>query len=142
MDRAESIVYLTKFTKIATVAGCDPADVAGGFGQAIDSALRELEFEETELADADVEDADARAYLALLDYYALKLLKVYLSTDVDIRTSGGDSQIDKKRSQAFAMVNELLADAREEVKSLGYLDSDFQMVALNTNYIEPEEAGL
>jgi hypothetical protein len=136
MDRAESIVYLTKFTKLATAAGCDPADVAGGFGQAVDSALREMEYTESELADADVED------LALLDYYTLKLLKVYLSTDVDIRTSGADSQIDKKRSQAFQMVTDLLADAREEVKSLGYLDSDFQMVALNTNYIEPEEAGL
>jgi hypothetical protein len=142
MDRAESIVYLTKFTKLATAAGCDPADVAGGFGQAVDSALREMEYTESELADADVEDTDTRAYLALLDYYTLKLLKVYLSTDVDIRTSGADSQIDKKRSQAFQMVTDLLADAREEVKSLGYLDSDFQMVALNTNYIEPEEAGL
>jgi hypothetical protein len=131
MDRAESIVYLTKFTKLATAAGCDPADVAGGFGQAVDSALREMEYTESELADADVEDN-----------YTLKLLKVYLSTDVDIRTSGADSQIDKKRSQAFQMVTDLLADAREEVKSLGYLDSDFQMVALNTNYIEPEEAGL
>jgi hypothetical protein len=141
MDRSDAIAELEKFTELATVAQCDTGDSRAGFGSAIDSALREMGESEGDLATAEVDAADVPAFLALCDYYALKLLKVYLAPNaVDIAYTANDGTVNKKRSQTMAAVDSLLADAREEVKRLGYLDSDFEIVAYNTNWIEPSSA--
>lgn len=140
MTRGQAIAELAKYTKLAVIAGCDDQDTKGGFGSAIDSALREMGYTQDELATADVAAADVRAYLALCDYYALKLLKTYLAGDVDIAASAADGQVNKKRSQAYAMTDGLLKDAREEVVRLGYLESDFELFKLNADYLEPAAA--
>jgi hypothetical protein len=141
MDRSDAIAELEKFTELATVAQCDTGDSRAGFGSAIDSALREMGFVSSELADAEVAEADEAAFLALCDYYALKMLKVYLAPKaVDIAYTANDGTVNKKRSQTMTAVDSLLADAREEVRRLGYLDSDFEIVSFNTNWIEPSSA--
>jgi hypothetical protein len=141
MTRSDAIAELQKFTKLATVAQCDTGDSRAGFGSAIDSALREMGTDEGDLATAEVAASDVPAFLALCDYYALKMLKVYLASDaVDYSVTANDGTVNEKRSQTITAVNALLADAKEEVRRLGYLDSDFEIVSFNTNWIEPTSA--
>ncbi len=113
----------------------EPLDMPDQYGPALDAALRTLGYSESELESADVADGDVPAFLALLDYYLLKLFLPRLAPAVDI--AEGQGAIDKKRSQMVREARNLMLDAKAEARSYGYLAGDVQLGSITTNWIEP-----
>ena len=133
MDRGETVLKLSKFSRLVSQVGMTLADDDANIGPAIDSALRELGFDESELPAAQIDSDEVPAYLALVDYYVLDLLSYgVLQADIKI------GENDKKRSQILPLILKQKAEALKEVKKYGYLAADFALGGISLNYLEPE----
>lgn len=107
---------VNEFGKLATETGQVTTDSLAGYGPAIDRALRRLGVAETDLATAELDDADGPAAFALAEYYALLRFQRALAVRGDI---DGASVIGP-RSQVFQQVRDMLADAKLACEALGY----------------------
>lgn len=137
MDRTAALTYISdEYTAIAIEAGVTLTDTGPGFKSAIDNALRELLFAETDLATADVPEGQAKDYVNLLDYFALKKLAQALAIYADVRVDAPG--VEKKKSQIYANVVKLLTAAQDGVEQLGYLGSRLSNGFVNFDYIEPK----
>lgn len=138
-SRASTASYLAvQFATLATETGQTTGDTSGGFGPAIDNALRKLGgTAEADLATASVADANVPAFLALCEYYALVRFARALATRVDT----GITAVEGDREQMFSHVRQLIAMAREECAAQGYpVDGSeaWSYARLQLDYIEPE----
>lgn len=141
MDRTAATTYLTsEFGELATDARLTGPQIADAYSTAIDMALRQLGFAETDLATAVVGDAMVLSYLALLQYYALKRYARILSLRFDVNVSGA---MQAMRSQAYGQVQALLADAEETVLNYGFdvKGTAFQLGRLTLDFNEPSIPG-
>lgn len=121
MNRSEAVTYLgEQFADLATDAGVTATDTAAGYKGPIDAALRLIGTSESDIATADITSSVAD-YLAALDYTALLRFHRLYAVRVDI--SVGEPAVDKKRSQAFKAIGELLKQAKEAAEVAGVLDS-------------------
>jgi hypothetical protein len=117
MDRSAALTYLTQnFRELATEVQFTDEQRSDAYSAAMDMSLRDLGYAESDLSAADVEQANVRKYLALLDYYALKRFSRVLSTRVAVSLPG---PVSKQANQAFAQVQALLAQAKQELADLG-----------------------
>jgi len=105
------------------------------YGPAADQALRALGVPQATLATATVADDQTPDAIALAEYYSLQRFARALALQVDVTLDAPVSG--KKRSQAFAQVNALLAQARAELTARGYLGQGWDMQRLELDYIEP-----
>ena len=110
-------------------AGMSLADLK----EPIDDALRALGYPEGELATAD--EPNARGFLAMVRYHALKAVLDSLAGNMDIST--GDQSY--RLNQVFANVEKLLGQSRAEVIGIygtmdpaGVADSSFVVLNLNS----------
>lgn len=137
MDRAGATTYLTsEFGELATDARFTDQHVADAYSAAIDMALRQLGFSETDLATAVVGDDMVLSYLTLLQYYALKRYARVLSVRFDVNVSGA---MQAMRSQAYGQVKTLLAEAEQQCLNYGFDVNGpaFQMGRVTLDFNEP-----
>jgi len=139
MDRTAATTYLTsEYQQMADDAKLSTDQVTAAYNTAIDMSLRLLGIQETDLSTADVDQSKVIAYLALLDYYALKRFERMLSIKFDVNV--GNNTVFAYRSQAFKAVQQLAQDAEERLLKLGYDvggGPSFQMGQINLDYNEP-----
>lgn len=139
MDRTSAVAYLTEeFAELATDAKFTSTQTTNAYDTAIDNALRKLDFAETDLATADVAQADVQKYLKLLEYFALKRFSRLLAIRFDVEA--GNKAIVASRSQAFRMVEQLVEETREELAVLGIViggSQTFEMGRVNLDFLEP-----
>lgn len=118
MNRAQSIAYLASaYPELFGAAGIATPASDTGTGYAVDDALRAYGVAEADLANEDV-TSSLTGYLALVRYHGLRRLRSALASKVDIRI--GVPELEKKRSQAFKMASDLLAEAEADVAAAGY----------------------
>lgn len=137
MNRAAALTYLSEtFATIATDLGVTATDNAAGYKSVIDYALRLGGTAEADLATADI-TSGIPGYLIALDYAALLRFQRMASTRVDIEV--GDPAVNKKRSQLFKAISDMLKDAKAAAENCGILDgaSSWSMGRLPTDWIEP-----
>jgi hypothetical protein len=143
MDRTAATAYLVQqFRELATDAKFTTDNTTAAYSNAIDMSLRWLGTDETDLATADVEQADMLKYLALLDYFALERFNTLLSIRFDVSFPG---PVSAKRSQEFSQVSTLLARAENKLASLGIVigasGEAAQFGFINFDFLEPSAAG-
>ncbi len=118
MDRSTALTYLTnEFAELAADAGFNSGQTTTAYNTALDMSLRQLGYQETDLATTDVGQSNILNYLSLMTYYALKRFARLLALRVD--TTVG-MQLSAKRSQAAIQVKALLDDAEAEVIAKGF----------------------
>ena|SRR6266487_1929334 len=118
MDRSTALTYLTnEFAELAADAGFNSGQTTTAYNTALDMSLRQLGYQETDLATTDVQQSNVLNYLSLMTYYALKRFARLLALRVD--TTVG-MQLLAKRSQAAIQVKALLDDAEAEVIAKGF----------------------
>src|SRR6266567_3616726 len=118
MDRATALTFLTnEYTELATDSGLSGTPLTTAYNTAIDMSLRQLGYQETDLATTNVPQTQIIGYLALLNYYALKRFARVLALRVNVGVAG---QLSASRSQAATQVKALLDDAEKEVVALGF----------------------
>ena len=118
MDRSTALTYLTnEFAELAADAGFNSGQTTTAYNTALDMSLRQLGYQETDLATTDVGQSNILNYLSLMTYYALKRFVRLLALRVD--TTVG-MQLSAKRSQAAIQVKALLDDAEAEVIAKGF----------------------
>lgn len=137
MNRAAALTYLSEtFATIASDLSVTATDDAAGYKTPIDAALRLIGTAEGDIATADI-TSDVTGYLAALDYTALLRFQRMYATRVDI--SIGEPAVDKKRSQSFKNLAELLAQAKDAAIAAGVLDTanGWTVGRLNLDFLEP-----
>jgi hypothetical protein len=137
MDRPAATTYLTEeYRELATDAKFTSQQTTDAYNTALDMALRQLGFQETDLATADVAQADVIKYIALLNYYALKRFVRLFAVRFDVSLPG---PVGAKRSQAFEQVKQLYAEAEAEVINLGFNvgAGGFELGRLTLDFNEP-----
>lgn len=138
MNRTQATTYLTtEYQELAAEAKFTSPQITEAYNLATDMALRQLGYQETDLATADVNQAQVLGYLALLGYYALRRFERLLAIRIDVNIAGS---LQAARSQAARQVKILLDDAKAECMSLGFAVGGTQaMVAgrLNLDFLEP-----
>jgi hypothetical protein len=139
MDRTAAMAYLTgEYQQLADDAKLSSTQVTSAYSVAVDMSLRQLGVQETDLQTTDIAQPQIIAYLALLDYYALKRFERMLSIKFDVNV--GNNTVFAYRSQAFKAVQQLVQDAEERLLKLGYDvggGPSFQMGRINLDYNEP-----
>jgi hypothetical protein len=136
MDRVAALAYIAgEFTTLATEADVTVTDTSAGFKTAIDTALRELGYSESDLASADVPTSLTNDYVKLLDYYALVKLARSLAIYADVRVDA--PTVEKKKSQIYANVMKLLGLAKADIETLGYGLAEYTSGFINFDYLEP-----
>jgi hypothetical protein len=143
MNRTVAASYLTtEYAELATDAKFSASQTSAAYSTAIDMSLRQLGFEESALATADVAQADTLKYIACLNYYALSRFARLLAIRFDVKAGSG--AIDAARSQAFDRVNMLKAEAAQELTqygiNVGSVESA-QIGRINLDFLEPSAAG-
>ena len=131
--------YLTQqYRELAADAKFDTQQTSDAYDNAIDMALRYLNFAESDLATADVQQSDTLKYLALLDYFALERFSVLLAARFDVSFPG---PVSAKRSQEFSQVGALLNRAENKLSSLGINiganGNAMQVGFFNLDFLEP-----
>lgn len=139
MDRTAATNYLTQqYRELATDAKLSTDDTTAAYDNAIDMSLRYLNFDETALATADVQQSDTLKYLALLDYFALERFSTLLAIRFDVSFPG---PVSAKRSQEFSQVGALLNRAENKLASLGIAiganGQAMQAGYFNLDFLEP-----
>lgn len=139
MDRTSAMNYLLEeFQELAVDAKFTSQQITNAYNTAIDNSLRKLSFAETDLATADVAQADVQKYIKLLEFFALKRFSRLLSLRFDAKA--GNGAVDATRSQAFAHVERLLDDTRGELAQLGIIiggSNFFEMGRVQLDFLEP-----
>jgi hypothetical protein len=143
MDRTAATTYLTQqYRELTADAKFDTQQTDDAYSNAIDMSLRYLGTDETDLATADVEQANVLKYLALLDYFALERFNTLLSVRFDVSFPG---PVSAKRSQAFQQVGALLSRAENKLAALGIVigasGDSVQFGFINLDFLEPSPAG-
>jgi hypothetical protein len=137
MNRTAASLYLTnEYAELATDAKFTSDQLTTAYDTAIDMSLRWLDVAETDLAAADVAQANVLKYLALLNYFALKRFQRLLSIRTDVKIA--NRALDVSRSQAFSAVSKLLEQAEEELEGLGIsIKNSFEMGRVTLDFQEP-----
>jgi hypothetical protein len=139
VDRATALNYLTnEYAELATDSALSGTPLTTAYNTAIDMSLRQLGYQETDLATTDVPQTQIIGYLALLNYYALKRFARILALRVNVGVAG---QLSASRSQAAAQVKALLDDAEKEVVALGFAVGEnavaFSLGRMGLDFLEP-----
>lgn len=137
MDRTAATTYLTEeYQELAADAKFTTQQTTDAYSTALDMALRQLGVDESDLATADVAQADVIKYIALMNYYALKRFVRLLAVRFDVSFPG---PVSAKRSQAFEQVRRLYAEAEAEVVNLGFNvgAGGFQLGRVTLDFNEP-----
>ena len=140
MDRATALAYLTEeFAELAVNAKFDANQTSAAYGTAIDNALRKLNFVETDLPTAVVQQADILKFIKLLEYFSLKRFSRLLSLRFDVKA--GNGAVDATRSQAFKQVERLVQESVNELAVLGVIvggSTFFEMGRIELDFNEPK----
>ena len=140
--RASATTHLSnEFAALASETGQLTTDSTGGFGPAIDRALRTLGVTEANLATATVTDANVPAFLALCEYHALARIWRALATKADVSARN----VMGPRAQIFQHAKDLMEMAANECAALGYpvgslgatASGSWQTGSLTLDIIEP-----
>lgn len=143
MDRTAATNTLTeRFRELTADAKFSSDDTTAAYDAAIDMSLRYLGVAESDLATADVEQANTLKYLALLDYFALERFSTLLAIRFDVSFPG---PVSAKRSQAFSQIETLLQRAENKLTNLGIViggnGDGVQFGFINLDFLEPSPAG-
>lgn len=90
-------------------AGMSAADSSGNLKEPIDDALRAMGYAEADLATAEPEDA--RGFIAMVRYHALRVVWERIGDRFNVSTSGDSFAL----NQAFGNVEKLLDRASQDV---------------------------
>jgi hypothetical protein len=139
MDRSTAFAYLTnEYAELATDSGLSGTQITTAYNVALDMSLRQLGYQETDLATTNVPQTQIIGYLALLNYYALKRFARVLALRVNTSVAG---MLSASRSQAAIQVKALLDDAEAEVVALGFaVGKDavaFSLGRMGLDFLEP-----
>lgn len=93
------------------------ADGVGGVKTIIDSVWRQIGVDESELSTGTIETTDIPAALALANYFQLKKISTDAAGSVNISVPS----MSVSKGQVSSNLEKLLAQAREEAQSYGYL---------------------
>jgi len=142
MNRVAATGYLTaEYEAQATDSQMDDTRLAAAYSAVIDSALRKLGIAEAAIATADVGEEDSPAYMALLDYYALRRFARLYATRVNVSVGGA---LSTNRAQAFDQTKKLADEAAALCAALGYpvdaagTNAEMSLGFLNLDFLEPE----
>jgi hypothetical protein len=140
MNRAAAKALLTqKYRELATEAEFTTQQTTDAFDAALDMSLRQLGYEETALATADVPQADVMKYIALINYYTLDRFVLLFSINTDLKAGSG--AIDISESQIFKQVGALKMQAAAELSmygiDVGGSGGGYQMGRINLDFLEP-----
>jgi hypothetical protein len=143
MDRTAATNTLTeRYRELTADAKFTTDDTTAAYDAAIDMSLRYLGVAETDLATADVEQANVLKYLALLDYFTLERFSTLLAARFDVSFPG---PVSAKRSQAFSQIETLLQRAENKLAALGIVigasGEATQFGFINFDFLEPSPAG-
>ncbi|SRR6266571_1912199 len=139
MDRTTALSYLTKeFSDIATDAKFDANATSTAYNTAIDNSLRHLNYLETDIPTANVDQTNVIKYLALLEYFTLKrFMRLY---SLKYNVSAGNKAVEASRAQAFSQMRSLLGQAEADLARLGIPlggVASFEMGRITTDILEP-----
>lgn len=141
MDRTSALAYLvSQYSDLATYAKFTSDQTTAAYNTAIDMSLRLLDYDEPDLASADVEQQHILKYLALLDYFALDRFAKLLSVQYDVTLPG---PLQAARSQAFKNVMTLKSQVEMRLATLGIdigassSDSSMKLGRLTLDFLEP-----
>lgn len=137
MDRDAANLYLTnEYAELATDAKFTSDQLTTAYNTAIDMSLRWLDYAETDLATADVTQANVLKYIGLLNYFALKRFQRLLAIRTDVKIA--NRALDVSRSQAFTAVSKLLDTAEQDLEGLGIsIKNSFEMGRVTLDFQEP-----
>jgi hypothetical protein len=143
MDRASALAYLSgQYVELASYAKFTSDQTTAAYDTAIDMSLRLLDYDESDLASADVDQINVVKYLALLDYFALDRFAKLLSVQYDVTLPG---PLQAARSQAFKNVMTLKAQAEMRLATIGIdigtsSGASFKLGRLTLDFLEPSSA--
>ena len=136
MDRVAAVALLSsEYQELVAETKLTTEQTSSAYNNAVDMALRQLGYAETDLATAA--PSQSIPYIALLNYYALKRFVRLLSPRFDVNIAGS---LQASRSQAFSHVRGLLEDAETECINLGFTlggKIGFQMGRVELDFNEP-----
>lgn len=139
MNRTSAIVYLTeKYRELSAEAKFTTQQITDAYNGSIDMSLRQLGYEESALATADVAQSDVLKYIACLNYYALDRFVTLFALRFDVKAGSG--AIDAQRSQISNHVVALRNLAAKELAQYGIIvggANSFQMGRLTLDFLEP-----
>jgi hypothetical protein len=139
MNRADAVTLLTQqYRELVTDAKFTSQNTTDAYSAAIDMSLRQLGYQESDLATADVDQPSVLKYIALLNYYTLKRFSTLYSIKYDAKVASGAA--DAARSQAFKMVGTLMEQAAEELTQYGIFvgsSQGFQIGTMTLDFQEP-----
>jgi hypothetical protein len=139
VDRTAATTLLTQQYRELTVdAKFTSQNITDAYSAAIDMSLRQLGYQESDLATADVLQSNVLKYIACLNYYALKRFSTLLSIKFDVKAGSG--AVEAARSQAFKMVTALMEQAAEELTQYGIFvgsSQGFQIGTMTLDFQEP-----
>ena len=137
MNRSTALTYLqSEYLELATEAKFTDVQIIGAYNNAIDMSMRYLGVAETDLQTTDVSQTSVLVYIALMNYFALLRIQRIFSLRFDVIVAGA---INAKRSQLFAQMKELLADAEQQCANLGVPigSGAFSLGRVELDYLEP-----
>lgn len=115
--RANAATHLSnELVALISETGQQTTDSGGGFGPAIDKALRMIGTAEDALETATVDDIGVPAFLALCEYYALTRIWHSLATRADVSARN----VMGPRAQIFQHVKDLVTEAAITCAMYGY----------------------
>jgi hypothetical protein len=139
MDRAAATTFLTsEYAELAGEAKFTTDQANTAYSTAIDMSLRQLGYQEVDLATTDTTQTQTLGYLALLNYYTLKRFVRIFTIKYDVNIA--NNTVFAYRSQIFKAMQQLLTDAEQECLKLGFDvggGPSFQMGYLNLDFNEP-----
>jgi hypothetical protein len=139
MNRTDATTLLTQqYREIATDAKFTTQNITDAYSAAIDMSLRQLGYQESDLASADVVQSDVLKYIACLNYYVLKRFSTLYSILFDVKA--GKGAIDAARSQSYHQLRALLKEAESELVQYGIFVGSaqgFQVGRMTLDILEP-----
>jgi hypothetical protein len=129
---------LAEYAELATDSGLSDVQFTTAYTTAIDMALRQLGYAESDLPTTDVPQPQIASYLALLHYYALKRYARVFALRVNVSMAG---VLSVSREAAATQVKTLLDDAEKEVVALGFPVGEhavaFSLGRMGLDFLEP-----
>jgi hypothetical protein len=139
LDRTSAISLLTQqYRDLSVDAKFTSQQITDAYNASIDMSLRQLGYQEADLATADVGQSSVLKYIACLNYYALKRFSTLLTIRFDVEA--GQKAIVAFRSQAFKAVQSLMHQAAEELVQYGIFVGSvqgFQLGRMTLDFQEP-----
>lgn len=135
---AATTLLVQQYRELTVDAKFTSQNITDAYSAAIDMSLRQLGYQESDLATADVLQSNVLKYIALLNYYTLKRFSTLYSIKYDAKVASGAA--DAARSQAFKMVATLMEQAAEELTQYGIFVGSaqgFQIGTMTLDFQEP-----